>query len=272
MPLQRYIPGPPLSAFIQCLWYWEGAPQTHSKERLLPNGEAAIIFNLRDAPLRIYDAQDISKYTSYGHAVLSGARSNCFVIDTEQQECVIGIEFCPGGAHPFLQMPVSEVEDSSLDLGDIWQERAGEIRERVLETSGADEKLVTLERCLLEQVARAPELHPAVVYAVAEFQRLRHGNRVDAVSERIGLSARRFIELFHKQVGLTPKVFCRVRRFQRVLHVIHGRREVDWAQIALDCGYYDQPHFIHDFREFSGLTPNAYLAAATLHLNHIPLT
>ena len=146
MPLQRYIPGPPLSAFIQCLWYWEGAPQTHSKERLLPNGEAAIIFNLRDAPLRIYDAQDISKYTSYGHAVLSGARSNCFVIDTEQQECVIGIEFCPGGAHPFLQMPVSEVEDSSLDLGDIWQERAGEIRERVLETSGADEKLVTLER------------------------------------------------------------------------------------------------------------------------------
>jgi AraC-like DNA-binding protein len=78
---------------------------------------------------------------------------------------------------------------------------------------------------------------------------------VAAVTDRIGLSSRRFIELFRRQVGLTPKVFCRVRRFQHVLRTIHREKDIEWAQIALECGYYDQPHFIHDFQSFSGLTP-----------------
>jgi AraC-like DNA-binding protein len=72
-------------------------------------------------------------------------------------------------------------------------------------------------------------------------------------------------------VGLAPKVFCRVRRFQRVLRMLHKTTQVDWADVALECGYYDQAHFIHDFQSFCGLTPSAYLAAATPHLNHVPL-
>jgi AraC-like DNA-binding protein len=271
MEARRYKPGPPLAAFVDCLWYWEGAPQTHSRERLLPNGEPAIIFNLRDEPIRLYDAHDLGRFTEYGLAVLSGARSNCFVIDTNQQERVIGVQFRPGGAFPFLRMPLSEAEDVSIALDYVWPRRAGDIRERLLATANVDSMLLVLERCLLEQLVRPLELHPAVAYALGQFRLARHGGRVDAVNEKIGISARRFIDLFHRQVGLTPKVFCRVRRFQHVLQAVHGKKEVDWAQIALECGYYDQPHFIHDFRSFSGLTPSAYLAAATLHLNHVPL-
>ncbi|MDQ2842257.1 MAG: hypothetical protein M3Y72_14685 [Acidobacteriota bacterium] len=73
-----------------------------SKEKLLPNGESSIIFTLRDEPIRIYDAQDLTRYDSYGQAVLSGARSNCFVIDSHQKECVVGVQFRPGGAFPFF--------------------------------------------------------------------------------------------------------------------------------------------------------------------------
>ncbi len=271
MPSRKYYPGSPLSAFVDCLWYWQGSPQPHSKERLLPNGEPTIIFNLRDDPIRIYDPQDVRRHRSYGHAVLSGARSNCFVIDTQQQERVIGVQFRPGGAFPFFRMPVSEVEDASVSLGDLWPSRASEVRERLLSAPTVDSMLLELERCLFEQLVRPLELHPAVRYALREFRLLANGNRVEAVTERIGLSQRRFIELFHRQVGLTPKVFCRVHRFQNVLRAVHRKKDVDWAQIALECGYYDQPHFIHDFRSFSGLTPNAYLAVATPHLNHVPL-
>ena len=272
MQFVRYAPSAPLSAFVNCLWYWEGAPQTHSKERLLPNGEPAVIFNLRDDPIRIYDAQDVSRYGSYGHAVLSGARSNCFVIDTDQQDRVVGIQFRPGGAFPFLRMPASEAENASVDLEDLWPRRTGEIRERLLAASSVASMLADLERCLLEQLVRPLELHPAVVYALGQFRRSAHAGRVAAVTDRIGLSSRRFIELFRRQVGLTPKVFCRVRRFQHVLGTIHhSKTDVDWAQIALECGYYDQPHFIHDFQSFSGLTPSGYIAVATPHLNHVPL-
>jgi hypothetical protein len=93
MVSRKRFPKPPLANFVQCLWYWEGAPGPHTKERLLPNGEPAIIFNLRDDPIRIYDAQDIASYSSYGRAVLSGARSNCFVIDSCQQEASSPMSF-----------------------------------------------------------------------------------------------------------------------------------------------------------------------------------
>jgi AraC-like DNA-binding protein len=272
MLYRRSIPQPPLAEFIQCLWYSEGIPGNHSKERLLPNGECAIIFNLIDSPLRIYDVQDLSRFRSYGFAVLSGARADCFAIDTDQQERVIGIQFRAGGLFPFLRMPVSEAEGQSVDLDGIWPGHAREIRERLLAECTPEAMLMVLEQCLLEQLVRAPELHPAVAFAVAQFQQPTDTCRVRAVCEQIGMSSRRFIELFHRQVGLKPKVFSRVRRFQQVLQTVRQEQHVDWAQVALGCGYYDQAHFIHEFQAFSGLTPGEYIAAATPHLNHVVLT
>jgi AraC-like DNA-binding protein len=116
------------------------------------------------------------------------------------------------------------------------------------------------------------ELHPAVAYAVQQFQRAAEGSKVSEVCGRIGLSSRRLIELFRREVGLTPKVFSRVRRFQHVLETVRLGKRVDWPRVALDCGYYDQAHFIHEFQAFSGLTPSEYVAAATPNINHVRLT
>ena len=71
------------------------------------------------------------------------------------------------------------------------------------------------------------------------------------------------------EVGLTPKHYCRIRRFQRAVTLANCGRHVDWPQVALDCGYFDQAHFINDFRSFSGLTPTRYLAARTPFQNHV---
>jgi AraC-like DNA-binding protein len=268
----HHIPEPPLFALVECLWYWEGAPATHARERLLPNGTSAIIVNLRDESLRIYDARDTTRYNSYGHAVLSGARSDCVVVDTNQQERVFGIQFRPGGAFPFFRMPASQAEGASIALEDLWSARVvGDIREQLLAAPAVDAMFAIVERCLLAHLVRPPELHPAVAYALRRFCRGSAGHRIADVTERIGLSPRRFIELFHRQVGLTPKTFSRVRRFQQALQSVHGRREIDWARVALDNGYYDQAHFIHDFQAFSGFTPKVYAALATAHQNHVPL-
>ncbi len=271
MPSLRLKPAPPLDALIDCLWYWQGAPTSHTYERLLPNGESALIFNLHSDPIRIYDAQNLNNFQTFGNAVLSGARSNCFVIDTHQQECVIGVEFRPGGAFPFFQFPACEVENLSVDLTDLWPTRTSEIREQLLAAPNPTAKLATLERCLRQQFVRPPELHPVVHHALSCFLRAPHSSTINAVTDRMALSPRRFIDVFHRQVGLKPKAFTRVRRFQQVLKTVHDAYHVDWSQIALDCGYYDQPHFIHDFKFFSGLTPNAYLAARTPNLNHVAI-
>jgi len=83
------------------------------------------------------------------------------------------------------------------------------------------------------------------------------------------LSPRKLIEVFRNQVGLTPKMFSRMCRFRRVIGSIRPGAQIDWADTALACGYFDQPHFIHDFHEFAGLSPAAYLRNRTANPNHV---
>ena len=127
--------------------------------------------------------------------------------------------------------------------------------------------LGALEAALREQLVR-PERDPAVELALAAFDR---DLPVGDVTARLGLSPRRFIRRFAGAVGLTPKRFARVRRFQRVLDAFERGRRVDWARVAADCGYFDQAHLIHDFRGFSGLSPTAYRPRSDAGRSHVPL-
>ncbi len=265
-----YTPPAPLGWFVKCFWYWEGAPQTHAQEQLMPNGELAIIFNLRDEPMRIYNARDLSRSETFGLAVISGPRTRPFVIDTAQEDRVFGIEFAPGGSFPFFRVPTSEFSDTETSLDSVWRGCMNEIRERLLASPDMESMFAVTQRILLRQAVRPLQLHPGVAFAVHRFCS-RPQTTVASVLDRIGLSHRRFVQLFDEQVGLTPKSFSRVQRFQRVLRTVHRASDIDWARVALDCGYYDQAHFNHDFQEFSGFTPTIYAARATEHLNHVPL-
>jgi AraC-like DNA-binding protein len=269
MPGYRYKPTGTLAAMVECLWYWEGAPGPHLQERLLPQAQAAMILNLREEPIAIYE--DDRGASFYGTVVFSGARSNCFTIDCNQQERVLGVQFLPGGAFPFFRMPMLELEDASFDMADLWGQEAAWMRERVLAAQTPQAMLRALEQCLLERL-RAPDcLHPAVVYMAGKLDICDGPGRVQAVTQQIELSQRRLAQLFHEQVGVSPKTFHRVRRFQHTLTRLRGVQQVDWAELALECGYYDQAHLSHDFRQIAGMTPSAYLAASTDHLNHVPL-
>lgn len=273
MPGCRYKPEGILAALVECLWYWEGAPGPHRQERLLPQAQAAMILNLREDPIAIYE--DEAGIRSHGTAVFSGARSNCFTIDCDQQERVVGVQFAPGGAFPFFPMPISELEDASFDMADLWGREAAWVRERVLAAKTPRAMLHVLGACLEERLQlperNALRLHPAVVYTANELDICHGPARVHAVIEKVGMSQRRVAQLFHEQVGVSPKTFHRVRRFQHTLQRLRGVMQVNWADLAIDCGYYDQAHLNHDFRQIAGMTPAAYLAAATEHLNHVPL-
>jgi AraC-like DNA-binding protein len=270
MMVHRYIPSSALAGLVKCFWYSEGAPKTHGKERLMPNGEPTIVVNLCDEEMRIYDAEDLNRFSSYKHALISGARTKCFVIDAGQEDRVFGIQFWAGGAFPFFREPALEMANESTELSSLWKSAAGELRERLLAVRDFRQMFRVAELFLLAETVRSLELHPAVRFAQERFAR-QAGVSVAAVANEIGLSQRRFIQLFEQQIGLTPKAFSRVRRFQNILQRVHGARTIEWAQLALEWGYYDQAHFIHDFREFAGMTPTQYMARVTEHLNHVPL-
>lgn len=121
---------------------------------------------------------------------------------------------------------------------------------------------------LLARAVRPLTADPALRLAIAA---LEQDVPVATVGERLGLSPRRLIDTFSAKVGMTPKRFARVRRFQRVLAAITTANPPPWAELALQCGYFDQAHLIHEFRAFSGLHPTAYAARGPGGHNHVIL-
>jgi AraC-like DNA-binding protein len=267
----HHIPAPPLSEFVGLLWLYEGYRQPHQKERLLPDGSMELVINLNEDQTRAYDPHDTGKFRTLSGSIVVGAHSEYFVIDTAQQHTVAGVHFKPGGAFPFLDLPASELRNTLVSLEDLWGGLAGQLRERLLEAATPQAKFAVLEQVLLALLARRPSRHPAVAFALREFGGLPRTRTIADVTGQIGLSAKRFIQVFSDEVGLTPKLFCRVRRFQRALRLADKGRPVEWAAVAADCGYFDQAHFIRDFRAFSGINPSMYIAQRTEHLNHVPL-
>jgi AraC-like DNA-binding protein len=267
-----HIPLPPLSNFVELFWFYDGYPPgPHKKERLMPDGSIELVINLKQDEARIYDRENLDKYARLPGAVLCGPHSSFFVIDTAQQASVIGVHFKPGGAFPFFKMPAGELHNLHVALVDLWGHQAGLLRERLLEAHTPQTKFRVLEECLLAEAFKPLERHPAVDCALGLFRNIHTAPAIAELADHIGISSRRFIQLFANEVGLTPKLFARVRRFQQVLQTIRTGAKFSGADIAASCGYFDQAHFIHDFKEFSGINPTTYLAQRTNHLNHVPI-
>jgi len=268
----KYAPKPPLSEFVELFWYYEGYTQPHAKERIMPDGSMQVVINLREDELRIYDTDRPELFEKLSGSIFAGPRSRYEVIDTASQASLIGIHFRPGGVSRFFKPPTSELLDQNLSLECLWGSSGADIRGRILEGATPRERFLTFERCLLEQArkpfVRHPAVHAALAFITGEFS-----GTVAELTDRIGISRRRFVQVFSDEIGLAPKLFCRIQRFQSVLRAVHGKdgNEIDWADVALDAGYFDQAHFNHDFREFSGISPGTYLKHRTAHLNHVPL-
>jgi AraC-like DNA-binding protein len=265
------IPRPPLDAFVASLWVCESAPRPLALERVLPTGAAQLILNLKEDETRLYDHEHPDRCVSTSGTILTGIQSRYQIIDTAEQELVAGVAFKPGGTVPFLRVPADALIDVDVPLDALDGCRgAASLRERVLDARTPDAQLDAIEAALRDLwVRRAASPHPAVVFALASFDRVPRLASIGTVTDAIGLSAKRFIERFTREVGVTPKRYCRIRRFQRAVTLAHRSRDIAWASVALDCGYFDQAHFIHDFRAFAGLTPTAYQAGRTVFQNHV---
>jgi AraC-like DNA-binding protein len=249
-------PAPPLDRFVEVVWYCERPSAPHAYERVLPAGAVEIVIALRHERF----PPDGCQPHSLPPAIVSGVYSESIVIDSSTLEGIAGIAFRPGGARPFLKVPIREAESRQIPLEYLWGSAASRVRERLLEARSPAARLTVLEQALLE-VNATPEGNPAVP-----------GDRsIAEVVSKVGYSPRRFVEMFRDEVGLTPKLFCRVRRFREAVERLRAGRDLSWAALAADCGYYDQAHLNRDFRAFAGMTPGEYVATPGDWAAHVPM-
>ena len=261
-------PSGPLAPFVESIWYFTSDRFAHERERILPSGSMQLLVNLDEDEIRTYRGPGYSTVERVSGAALSGTYHGHFAIDTAEQRSIAGVAFRSGGAFPFFRPPADEVTGAHVGLDDLWGSSGLTLRDRLLEAPSPEAILDRLESVLLEKAVRPLDPDRALDFAVNALDR---GATVAAVLSRIGGSSRRFLREFAERVGLTPKRFERVRRFRHVLDAIEVGRPVAWARVALTCGYYDQAHLINDFREFSGLTPTAYVPRSYGDRLHVPL-
>ena len=256
---------PVLARFVRSFHYHEGefAP---ALERILPTGQAHLMFNLKEDEFRTYTGPNCEKTHRERGAILAGPHGKPVAVDMREWSWLIAVEFTVGGVSPFLPMPANEICDQFVELGDIWGRDGSLLREHLCMPSAPADKFRKLEKALLEHLARSPD--PAVA---AALPLLDHGASLAETRERVGLLPKTFVRRFREQVGLSPKRLSRVRRLQRVLVSIQRPSGIDWCAVAADHGYTDQAHFIHDFRDLTGMTPTAYRASSPRRRNHVPL-
>src|ERR1700749_4428273 len=124
-----HLPRPPLNQFVELFWLYDGfAPRVHKKERLMPDGSVELVINLKEDETRIYDREDHSKCDRLPGSVLCGPHSSFFVIDTAEQDSVLGIHFKPGGVFPFFKQPACELHNLHISLADLWGAEADLMR------------------------------------------------------------------------------------------------------------------------------------------------
>lgn len=282
MLFRQQCPRAPLDRFVESITYFEGYTPTHRRERVLPDGAVEIIVDLGEAPKRLYDDESGERCESFRGAWVSGMRRRFIVIEAAAEVSMAVIRFRPGGAFPFLGFDVEALNDTVSDLGAAIGTHS--LRERILEADGADARLATIERWLIERAAGELEGNAVVEYLTGRLF-APAGIRIADVVAEVGYSQRHVLGIFRRWVGLSPKQFGRVRRFAQVMRHVSGGvatweasgpvidpiDEPDWADVAAHFGYADQPHLIRDFREFAGMTPTTYSARHRGLENFLPI-
>ena len=271
MKIARRPQDPRLRPFVRTIWATEPAGKDKrepQRELVLPTGDSHLVFRLADRPLRIFrDAGDPSGSLA-GVSLVGGARTSPYLRDVSEPVPTVGAQLMPGASHFLLGVPAVELAEAHNSLDDLWGSAARDARERLAAAPSLKRRLDLFESILASRLPAECAPHPIVFRALPVVARQ---GRLREVVEASGYSHRHFVALFRQEVGVSPKVYHRLQRFQRALLRIAAAPATSLSSLALDAGYSDQSHFNRDFRAFAGLAPGDYRLLSPAQPNHLPL-
>jgi AraC-like DNA-binding protein len=295
MAINYRLPCPPLDAYVAQLRSWEG-PAPYPRATVLPAPTLHLLVNFGD-DFAVYRPEaeteggrgpSIRPRMTCGASYVMGLWDTAHVMEWPRASQIVGVTFRPGGAAPFLFLPLSELRDRVAPLEALWGRAAAEeLRKRLYEAPTAAARLALFERLLLARLARHDgarqhrrDSGPGVAtrlalvrYAAEEIAHAHGGLAIRALSDQLGVSHQYLIAQFNELVGSTPKALARVYRLHHALEIVARldplpdadpahpgpMRTFCWARVAQDAGYYDEAHFNREFAALTGLTPTGYL-------------
>jgi AraC-like DNA-binding protein len=270
----EHRPPPALDGLVDYFWSLRDAP-AHSRERVIPSGTLEMVINLHEDEFRIErPASTGTEGVRFRGAIASGAYERAFVVETRAHASIIGVHFKPGGAASILGVPAGDLMSQHVELEALWGRGAVTLRERLCAAMHTAQRFRILEQALVDRVSRCSNVQSLRGEVGVALARLGEpGVEVGDLARLVQLSHRRLLQLFTEQVGMTPKRYSRVLRFQRALRLATTREAPVWTRVAHECGYFDQAHLCHDFAEFTGFSPADLLVLRNVRVkdNHVAL-
>ena len=255
MDFVQHILTSPLSNWIEAIFHFKNFKPDHSIERVVPTGHLFVLFEL-DGITRYTYYDDLKVKDEFLNTWVSGMHRNYISISAPQDSEMCVVQFKPFGAHPFIKAPVWELTErivhSELVFGPMIKQIHQDLKE-----AGSSKKFEILENWLLE-IYDANQQPPEDLVSLVNAFQAAQGAYYELI-EGYPHSKKHLIDQFKKYVGLTPKYFHRICRFNELLSSINQKQQFSWAQVAYQCGYSDQSHFIKEFKHFSGFNPQQFI-------------
>ena len=267
---QLYDLSPALSKYLAAMVYNKDYYPEHKMDKYLPDGTMNIVFELTGTPKYIFDNSSQKRVQKCEEVWFSGVLKDYITISADHEEMMV-VVFKPGAGFPFIQQPMDLYVNKVVPAHEVFGTAILSLLAELKEPSPPIEKFQTIEKWLLQRLQPDDFYTNIIGYAINEIENASAQLSISSLAERTGYSQKQLIELFKKYVGITPKQFHRIVRFNEILKAIEKEKQISWSSIAVDCGYFDQAHFIKDFQSFSGLNPGKYLDDIGDYPNYVPV-
>lgn len=254
MRFETINPSRELSKYVRHYWTLESTPNDTYLHRIIPNGLTELIFYLSERPVSLDSKRELSD-----NILINGQSDSFFDIGISKKLSLFSVYFLPHGLSMFLDLPMKEVLNRSIPLQLWFKDHIVQLEDEMLNARSIAEKAAIVERFLLQR------LHSGKMY---EYNRLDHClnliNRsrgkitIKELASEACLGRRQLERTFSTFIGLSPKKFLRIVRFQNAIQSRLQCSETSFTDIYTTCGYYDQAHMIEDFQSFTGWSPKKY--------------
>lgn len=261
----EWVPDNQLSPFVAKIWAWHGPLPPTQALRFLPSGSAQLFFSFTEIPFEARKPEQLG-WEVLAPSVFIGPQFSYFDMKVAPMEKMAGVIFKPGGTLPFFSPKTSDLVDQLISAQDLsWE---GEVIPPGLRDLTDPFLAPALLGSWLVEKLTIPTPQTRVYGELPQWD----GKiaRVDDLTERFGMSAKRLTRIFHVLFGVHPKRFARVRRFNRALKKIFEQQNHVLVNVAGDVGCFDQSHLNREFKLFSGISPAEYLRHAK-SLYYFPL-
>ena len=252
-----YTPSPELQPFIKCFWSLEDEKKEEPvKQRVLPDGCMEMIFHYEDLYKQYFeDGSSILQPRSF----VFGQITKYIEIAPTGSSGIISARFLPEGISPFINMPVTSLENKAVAIGEMFIDGSS-LEKRVINANNNEERIKLIESFLLSKLVE-PNTIDAITRSCVEVIFQSQGQiGVVELAGKMNINRRNMERKFSSAIGMSPKQLARVARLQSTLKMLEQKKFASLTSLAYENGYYDQAHFVKDFKEFTGMSPKYFYA------------